>query len=108
MVDVLRNETPVARKEHRCQFCGGKILKGEKYSHYVCVSDGSIGEEKMHLGCAEVLREYFEENPYEDYWMVNAVMEGINEKLKDNGITPAEYVEDAVKQYIEWKRKKQQ
>lgn len=27
---VLRDKTPVARKEHRCNFCGGVISVGKK------------------------------------------------------------------------------
>lgn len=29
MIKVLRNKTPIARKEHRCEFCGEVIHIGE-------------------------------------------------------------------------------
>ena len=41
-MEVLRNITPVARKEHRCEFCGGVIHVGEKYNRQTNVYDGSI------------------------------------------------------------------
>ena len=40
---------PVARKEHKCWFCGLEIPKGEKYVKYTCLP----GEE------------WFDESPYE-------------------------------------------
>jgi hypothetical protein len=30
-LQILSQSTPIARKEHKCSFCGGKIIIGEKY-----------------------------------------------------------------------------
>ena len=49
MTEVLRQEKPVARKEHRCLFCGAVIKKGEKYQHDVYVTDGDLDEQRMHF-----------------------------------------------------------
>lgn len=39
---VLRDKTPIARKEHRCEFCGEVIHVGEKYNRQTNVYDGCI------------------------------------------------------------------
>ena len=39
---ILKDKTPIARKEHRCDFCGGMISVGEKYNRQTNVYDGSI------------------------------------------------------------------
>ena len=59
-VSVLKQETPIARKEHRCMFCGGVIKKDEKYSHEVFITDCDIDDQKMHLCCNEAVKEFFD------------------------------------------------
>lgn len=98
MVDVLRQEKPVARKEHRCLFCGAVIKKGEKYQHNVYVTDGEIDDQRMHLCCEDAVAEFFD--PYDDYLDVDAIMEGVNDALHDAGIEPAKTVYEAV---LQWK-----
>lgn len=39
MIKVLINKTPIARKEHRCEFCGEMIHVGEKYNRQTNVYD---------------------------------------------------------------------
>lgn len=107
MADLLREENPIARKEHRCEFCNGKIEKGEKYTHLVYADCGNVSDYKLHDACREALNDYFDEYPYEDYWLVHEVMDFVNEKLKENGIEPAKYVDEAVHQYVEMKKKKE-
>lgn len=101
---ILKQEKPVARKEHRCCFCGAYINKGEKYSHDVYISDGEIDDQKKHLDCEEALIEFFD--PYDEYWSVDYIMEPLNEELRENGIEPAKSVYEAVKQWIELRNTK--
>lgn len=48
---TLSQTTPIARKEHICDWCGEKILKGEKYFKTVQVDCGNIIVIKMHKEC---------------------------------------------------------
>lgn len=43
-----------ANKEHRCNFCGEKIKKGETYNKSTHVCDGDLYDWKSHKYCAEL------------------------------------------------------
>lgn len=47
-IRVLWDKTPVARKPHRCDCCGGEIASGEKYESRGIVLDGAFQAEKLH------------------------------------------------------------
>lgn len=49
-METIRSTTPVARKEHRCMFCGGVIQRGEQYSRSTIV-DGDIYDWVAHKHC---------------------------------------------------------
>ena len=53
-MENLRTKTLVARKEHICNWCGGKIVKGEKYNRQTCIFDGYIYDWVSHLDCLEL------------------------------------------------------
>ena len=53
-MDILKEQTPIARKEHVCNWCGGKIAKGEKYHRQTVLFDGSIYDWISHLDCYEL------------------------------------------------------
>jgi len=53
-MEILRTINRTARKEHKCNFCGGVIPIAEKYSHQTNVYDGDIYEWKSHLKCNEI------------------------------------------------------
>ena len=57
MIKVLRNKTPIARKEHRCQFCGEVIHVGEKYNRQTNVYDGCIYDWVSHCDCSQLANE---------------------------------------------------
>lgn len=42
---------PVARKEYRCEWCGEKILRGEKHFKYAGMWEGDFQNYRMHLEC---------------------------------------------------------
>jgi hypothetical protein len=53
MPEVLRECERVARKAHRCSYCGHKIRIGEKYNYAFLKYDG-VYEWKSHLRCEEI------------------------------------------------------
>jgi hypothetical protein len=46
-------ETRKARTEHRCTWCGQKILQGEKYLRWASYDGGYCDTNKMHPECHE-------------------------------------------------------
>ena len=67
MIDTLSVTSPVARKEHKCEWCGEKIEKGEKYSRWVGVDAGVFACVKMHNECAQAFSEAFHDDGQEEY-----------------------------------------
>lgn len=60
---TLSNSTPTARKEHKCEFCGGIIAIGEKYEKQTFIHDGYIYDWICHCKCSELASEL---NMYDD------------------------------------------
>lgn len=50
---TLDQSEPVARKEHRCIWCGQTILKGEKYDRWVGIFEGDFNCNKFHKECSK-------------------------------------------------------
>ena len=53
-MELLRRSKPVARKDHKCDFCYDVIHKGEQYQFQTNVFDGAIYNWKSHLRCEEI------------------------------------------------------
>lgn len=53
---ILKDTTPIARKEHRCEFCYGTIAVGQQYRRQTNIVDGEIGDFICHTECMEVAR----------------------------------------------------
>lgn len=53
-METLSTKTHIARKEHRCDWCGQKIEKGEKYEYSFIVDGGDNWTFKNHLSCREL------------------------------------------------------
>ena len=63
MPELLNEETRLARKAHKCDYCGENIEKGEKYNVATLKYDGQLYKWKTHEKChyiAQRLWRYFE------------------------------------------------
>jgi hypothetical protein len=57
---LLHDERPVARKAHRCGFCGERIEPGTRYHRQDIADDGRRYAWKAHLGCDALTEAYAE------------------------------------------------
>lgn len=67
-METLTDEIRTARKQHRCNWCGNPIQKGEKYRHCVNVDGGFLWHFKEHLRCNEIFEAFYKKekpNPEE-------------------------------------------
>ncbi len=51
MCITLASESPVAKKEHTCDWCGQQILIGEKYHRDRVIFEGQAMTNKFHDEC---------------------------------------------------------
>lgn len=66
-METLTDETRKARKQHRCNWCGNIIQKGEKYRHSVNVDGGDMWSFKAHLKCDQIFDAFYKkDHPYWD------------------------------------------
>lgn len=56
---LLSEATRTARKEHKCIWCYGAILRGEKYLDERSVYDYEFQHHHWHPECREAAKEYF-------------------------------------------------
>lgn len=56
-MDLLTDEIITARQDHRCDFCGGVIHKGEKYNRQAIAEDGRVWTWKSHEVCKYIAHE---------------------------------------------------
>ena len=54
MPTTLKFNHPIARKEHVCTWCGGKIKVGEKYDRQTLMYDDYLYEWKNHKICLKL------------------------------------------------------
>ncbi|GGD63056.1 DUF7576 family protein [Caballeronia grimmiae] len=68
----LSSSKPAANKEHRCTWCGEKILTGEKHVKTTGVYDGELQTNRFHFECDRACLEEarcdpgFEFTPYDN------------------------------------------
>ena len=55
-MQTLKETQPIARKQHRCDFCYGTITVGQRYRRQTNIVDGEIGDFICHIECMEVAR----------------------------------------------------
>ena len=52
---ILKTGYHVARKEHKCEWCGQSILPGEKYYYFTGSYQGDFQHTKLHMECKDPL-----------------------------------------------------
>lgn len=57
MPTILRVTFPIAKKEHTCEFCYGKIRINQKYVRQTNVYDGEVYDFITHQECKDVAHE---------------------------------------------------
>lgn len=55
MSDFFHTSTPRGREDYRCEWCGEKILAGEKQVHTVGVWEGERQIYHMHAECPKLV-----------------------------------------------------
>lgn len=64
----ISSSHPKARKEHRCEWCNQKILKGEKHFHRSYRFEGNFNNGRMHLEC-ELAMDKSDHGDLQDGWI---------------------------------------
>ena len=54
-MEIIKQTTPKARKDHRCHWCCGKILKGNVYEYAFIVDGGDSWQWKNHIHCRSLV-----------------------------------------------------
>jgi hypothetical protein len=64
-IDLLSETRPIARKDHRCIWCGQSIPKGSQYVYEVSVFDGDMQNHHWHEECLKSARTNNDEGEWE-------------------------------------------
>jgi hypothetical protein len=83
MITLSDSKETKARKEHQCNFCGGKIVKGLKYINSTHIYDG-LYHWKSHIYCNKLVHDL---NMYRE--------------CNDDGVTQDFFIESVSEKYIE-------
>ena len=69
MFDVLTDKDTVARKAHKCIWCGEQIDRGTTYRRQTGKFDGDFQSNAWHLDCLDVVDEVLEyaDDSFEPY-----------------------------------------
>ena len=76
----LNSKERIARKEHVCEWCGEKIVIGEKYFHYTGIGDSGFQDNKVHLECLKAMQEHFKFDTFDDEFMPYSFKRGSSEE----------------------------
>lgn len=83
-MEILREATPIARKEHRCDFCGDIISVGEKYNRQTNIYDGSIYDWVSHCECSQLASELDMYDDCDEGLDGDGFVDSLNQYVYDN------------------------
>jgi len=75
-MEIISYNTPKAKKEHNCDWCGEKINIGSKYERSF-IKDGNVWVWKNHFRCSKIAEELkmFDGDPVDEYFFKETVNE---------------------------------
>lgn len=57
---MIGDTCPVARKAHRCDYCGEDIPRGQRYRRWAWVADGACSTVRAHIACDAVAQDHYD------------------------------------------------
>ena len=85
-----RNSRPTARKEHKCDLCGGVIKIGEKYLRSSGVYIGEFFDTKHHIECERIIHKYCKDMEDNEF-VVDAVNDWVHDRVCVDCDAPCPY-----------------
>lgn len=64
---LISKTQPVARKDHKCIWCGEPIPKGMKHQKEASSYNGDFQSSRFHIECADAATNYFTETQEEEF-----------------------------------------
>ena len=98
-MEILKNKSVIAKKAHRCDFCGGKIEAGEHYQYQFTTDGGDTNGCYLHSKCYTAIQRAFEIEGISEVENMSSLQDTMNEVVVANGEKPAKYVKDLVEQF---------
>ena len=94
-----KNKSVIAKKTHRCVFCGGKIEAGEHYQYQFAKDGGDTNGNHLHSKCYTAIQRAFEIEGINEVENMSSLQDTMYEVVVANGEKPAKYVKDLVEQF---------
>lgn len=98
-MEILKDKSVIAKKTHRCDFCGGKIEAGERYQYQFITDGGDVNGYHLHSKCYTAIQRAFEIEGTNEAENMSSLQDTMNEVVVANGEKPAKYVKDLVEQF---------
>ena len=83
MPDILQSKERKARKEHVCNYCNGRINKGEIYDWASLKNNGDLYEWKNHIDCGFIAQQLWQYIDPDDGLTEEDFQEGCREFCKE-------------------------
>jgi len=85
---TLKETEPKARKEHKCNWCGQAIEKGEVYQSSVHIYDGHKYTWKNHISCMEIAikLDMFDGDPVDQEHFKESIFWAYKDILLEKGV----------------------
>ena len=64
---LFSEKFPIAKKSHKCIWCGEQIKQGQKYVREHSVYDGGFQNHPWHLECRIDANDFWRENPGDEF-----------------------------------------